>query len=131
MEKNMIELNKLYKLCTLCKELKLDKKLFGQLKKTLYEAEFILESKNEQLIIKILDKNIEPGVPVRELENHPNAESIVKAIISTMTSNEINMIEAQPQTNPIIVCIDILKSFLKYIVNNNNIIISRDANILK
>lgn len=92
MEKNMIELNKLYKLCTLCKELKLDKKLFGQLKKTLYEAEFILESKNEQLIIKILNKNIEPGVPVRELENHPNAESIVKAIISTMTSNEINMI---------------------------------------
>ena len=41
------------------------------------------------------------------------------------------MIEAHPHINPIIVCIDILKSFLKYIVNNNNNIISRETKTLK
>ena len=47
------------------------------------------------------------------------------------SSKEINMIDAQPQTNPIIVCIDNLKLFLKYIVNNNNNIISRETKTLK
>ena len=47
------------------------------------------------------------------------------------SSKEINIIDTQPHANPIIVCIDILKSFLKYIVNNNNNIISRETKTLK